>query len=45
MKQWYLAATVAVVYLAVSLAFHAWSWSWILWAGYALYRFWESRKD
>ncbi len=44
MKQWYIAIGAAIVYLAISMAFKAWSWSWILWVGYAVYRFTESRK-
>jgi hypothetical protein len=45
MKQWYTAATVAIVYLVVSLAFKAWQWSWILWVGYGVYRLTENRKS
>jgi hypothetical protein len=45
MKQWYIASAVAIVYLAINLAFHAWPWSWIIWVGYALYRFLENRKS
>ena len=45
MKQWYIAIGVAIVYLAISMAFKAWSWSWILWVAYAAYRFTESRKS
>ena len=43
MKQWYIAIATAVVYLAVSVLFKAWSWSWFIWVIYALYRFlcWE----
>ena len=45
MKQWYIAIGVAIVYLAISLAFRAWSWSWIIWIAYAVYRFLESRES
>jgi hypothetical protein len=45
LKQWYIAIGVAIFYLAVSLAFSAWSWSWIIWVGYAAYRFLESRRS
>ena len=45
MKQWYIAIGVAIVYLAISLAFRTWSWSWIIWIAYAVYRFLESRKS
>jgi hypothetical protein len=44
MKQWYIAIGVAIVYLAISIVFKAWPWSWIIWVGYAVYRFTESRK-
>lgn len=43
MKQWYIAAAAAFLYLAVSLVFKAWTWSWIIWFIYAGYRFWDSR--
>lgn len=45
MKQWYIASAIAIVYLVINLAFHVWSWSWIIWVGYALYRFLENRKS
>lgn len=45
MKQWYIAIATAVVYLAVSVLFKAWSWSWLIWVIYALYRFLDSRKS
>ena len=45
MKQWYIATAIAVVYLAVNLAFNVWSWSWIIWVVYAGYRLWDSRKE
>ena len=45
MKQWYIAIVVAVLYLAVSIAFKTWSWSWVIWIAYAAYRFWDSRNE
>lgn len=39
MKHWISAICVAVVYLAVSFAFHGWAWSWLIWFVYAGYRF------
>lgn len=44
MKQWYIATAVAILYLAMNLAFDIWSWSWIIWVVYALYRLWDRRK-
>ena len=37
-KQWVIGLCVAAVYLAVSLLFHAWAWSWLIWVAYAAYR-------
>ena len=45
MKPWYIASAVAIVYLTVSFALQAWSWSWIIRVGYGLYRFLENRKS
>ena len=45
MKQWYIAVAVAIVYLAISIVFKAWPWSWIIWVAYAAYRFWDNRKQ
>ena len=39
MKQWYIAISVAIVYLTISIAFKAWPWSWIIWVTYVAYRF------
>ena len=36
---WIVAIAVAAVYLIVSIAFDCWAYSWILWIGYAIYRF------
>ena len=36
---WIIAIIVAAVYLAVSIVFHAWAYSWIIWVAYAIYRF------
>lgn len=44
MKQWYIAITFAIVYLAVNFTFHIWSWSWIIWVIYAAYRLWDNKK-
>lgn len=30
---------VAIVYLAVSIIFNAWAYSWLIWVAYAIYRF------
>ena len=35
---WVIAIIVAAVYLLVSIALHAWLYSWIIWVGYAIYR-------
>lgn len=35
---WAVAVGVAVVYLAVSIAFNFWAYSWIIWAVYGIYR-------
>lgn len=45
MKQWCIAIAVAIIYLGISLVFHAWSWSWIIWVAYAIYRFMDSRRS
>lgn len=36
---WIIAIVVATAYLAVSIIFHAWAYSWIIWVIYAIYRF------
>ena len=36
---WIVAILVAVLYLIVSISFHSWAYSWILWVVYAIYRF------
>ena len=36
---WAIALAVAAVYLAVSFAFDAWAYSWLIWFAYAVYRF------
>ena len=40
---WIVAIAVAIVYLAVSIPFGAWAYSWVIWALYAVYRFAQSR--
>ena len=36
---WAIALAVAAVYLAASVMFDAWAYSWIIWVAYAAYRF------
>lgn len=36
---WIIAIIVAIVYLLVSIIFKAWTYSWIIWVAYAIYRF------
>lgn len=36
---WGIAIIVAIVYLAVSIIFNAWAYSWLIWVVYAIYRF------
>lgn len=38
---WIIALSVALIYLSVSIIFNAWPYSWIIWVGYAIYRFIE----
>ena len=38
-KNWIIAIIVAIFYLAVSILFDLWAYSWIIWIAYALYRF------
>ena len=38
---WIVALCVAAVYLAVSLAFNAWAFSWLIWVAYAVFRWME----
>ena len=45
MKHWIIAIAVAIVFLAVSIATKAWQWTWLIWVGYAAYRFWDNRKN
>lgn len=45
MKQLILAVFVALLYLAVSFLTHAWAWTWLIWVGYALYRYFGDRAD
>lgn len=36
---WVIAIIVAIVYLAVSIIFDVWAYSWLIWVVYAIYRF------
>ncbi len=36
---WVIAIIVAIVYLTVSIIFNAWTYSWLIWVVYAIYRF------
>ena len=38
-KNWIIAIAVAIIYLAVSILFDLWAFSWIIWVAYAIYRF------
>ncbi len=37
-RNWAIALLTAVIYLTVSLTLNAWSWSWLIWVAYAVYR-------
>ena len=45
MKQLLIALLVVALYLAVSFLTHAWAWTWLIWAGYAIYRFVDGKAD
>ncbi|WP_172472302.1 WxxxWxxW domain-containing protein [Thomasclavelia cocleata] len=36
---WIIAIIVAVGYLTISIVFDAWTYSWLIWVIYAVYRF------
>jgi len=36
---WIIAIIVTVGYLTISIVFDAWTYSWIIWVIYAIYRF------
>jgi len=36
---WVIAIIVAIIYLAVSIIFDVWAYSWLIWVVYAIYRF------
>ena len=38
-ENWIIAIAVAIIYLAVSILFDLWAFSWIVWVAYAIYRF------
>ena len=42
-KQLIIAVSIAILYLAVSFLTHAWAWTWLIWVGYAIYRFVDER--
>lgn len=39
MMNWVIAIIVAILYLSVSIIFDAWTYSWLIWVVYAVYRF------
>ena len=45
MKHRIIAIAVAVLYLAASMVTKAWQWTWLIWAGYAAYRFWDNHRN
>ena len=45
MKHWIIAIAVAVFYLAASMATKAWQWTWLIWTGYAAYRFRDHHRS
>ena len=45
MKQMMIAVSVAILYLAVSFLTHAWAWTWLIWVGYAIYRYFDDKAD
>ncbi len=45
MRHWIIAITVAAIYLAVSVTTKAWQWTWLIWVGYAAYRFWDNHEN
>ncbi len=36
---WIIAIIIAIGYLTISIVFDAWTYSWIIWVIYAIYRF------
>ena len=36
---WVIAIILAIGYLTISIVFDAWTYSWIIWVIYAIYRF------
>lgn len=36
---WIIAISVAIVYLSISIIFNIWTYSWIIWIFYSIYRF------
>jgi len=36
---WVIAIIIAIGYLTISIVFDAWTYSWIVWVIYAVYRF------
>lgn len=37
-RNWAIALLTAAIYLTVSRTLNAWSWSWLIWVAYAVYR-------
>lgn len=44
MKQVFLAAAVAALYLILSLLTDGWAWTWIIWIIYGIYRIADAVK-
>ena len=38
---WIIAILVAVLYLSISIIFNIWTYSWLIWVAYSIYRFIE----
>lgn len=38
---WIIAGLVAVLYLSISIIFNIWTYSWLIWVAYSIYRFIE----
>lgn len=36
---WVIAVIVVILYLSVSIIFDIWTYSWLIWVVYAIYRF------
>ncbi len=40
-KHWIIGLCVAALYVGVSVLFHGWAWTWVIWVAYAAYRWWK----